>query len=320
VFALLVAVAVTPLAAQSRGPDVSPAAAASPASAASSASSASSASAASPALSQVACAGTAPHGAGASASASAGDSDRDGLSDACELAVAQAFAPELDIATGACNVIGTVSGPQLGGGYLFAAAPIPDGIRVAYMPAYFRDCGWHGFKCHLPGVDCTPHWGDSEFIAVDLIARNDTYELTGVFLSAHCFGRSGGDCKWYRGEDLAKFRWSGAHPIVWVANGRNANYASRGACDRGHWRLDTCSGGRARYRFPLTAARNVGSRSAPSTPRGCITSHFVDAMNTHTSKLAEECIWDGAANFRGWQTGVAGVTPYSKYLEVYAGM
>ncbi len=250
------------------------------------------------------------------------DGDRDGLSDRCELAMATRHAPLLNVSANGCNVVKREAAKRLGGGYLYAVARIQEGYRIAYMPAYFRDCGWHGLKCRLPWINCEAHWGDSEFIVVDIAPQPDHYSVVGIFLSAHCFGKSGSGCRWFRGKDLVPFQWNeqDVSPVVWVANGRNANYRSQRSCERGHWAVDTCSGERLRYRFPIRAESNVGSRSVPRSPRGCVPSQYVDDKNEHTSPGAVECLWDVSMPFGGWQKGVKGVTTYSRYLDVFAGM
>lgn len=255
------------------------------------------------------------------------DSDADGLSDPCELALARAFAPVLVTSSSACNVDAHAEPQRLGGGYLFVVRPTPAGALVAYLPAYFRDCGWRGPKCILPGLSCAPHEGDSEMIAVELSRNALAWRVEGVFLSAHCFGRSSSGCRWYRGADLGLFDWTGdgasAGPVVWVADGRNANYPSRHACDRGHRFVDTCAGSRLRYPFPVEADRNIRSRARPiesgGARPGCVPSGRVDPGNASTAPDALECFWDGDARFRGWQGTGDGVTPYERYLREVAG-
>lgn len=253
------------------------------------------------------------------------DTDGDGLTDACELALATAFAPTLVAAAGACNVLATADGPRIGGGYLFVVEPASTGARIGYLPAYYQDCGWSGIKCHLPGVDCAPHDGDSEFLVVDVRREEGGWLADGVFLSAHCFGRSTGNCRWYRGGELDAFEWAedGAGPVVWVANGRNANYPSRNACENGHTLIDTCTGERIRYRFPVHGDRNIGSRTQPrardGTPPGCVAAGDIDPTHAATDAGAVECFWDTRAQFRGWQAAADGVTPYEHYLRTIAG-
>jgi hypothetical protein len=248
------------------------------------------------------------------------DSDRDFISDACELALARAFAPTLDASADACNIIRGPDGVRLGGGYLFAVQPADDGARIAYLPAYFLDCGWSGIKCVLPVIDCRPHVGDSELILIDAASGSDGWTLRGIFLSAHCFGRTQRGCRWYRGAALRDFEWTAeGRAVVRVADGRNANYPSARACDEGHLGIDSCASPRVRYVFPTHIESNIGSRARPATPGGCISAQAVDSVARHTVPGAVECMWRADARFRGWQASGDGVTPYERYLREIAG-
>lgn len=244
------------------------------------------------------------------------DHDADGLSTSCETELARSFAPRLVVAPGGCNWDGAAA--RTGGGYFFGAQPSDSTVRVVYLPAYFRDCGWHGVKCWLPQVDCAPHDGDSEFIAIDLTPRGDgAWSVTGVFLSAHCFGRYDKACRWYRGAELKKIRFEGASPLIWVAEGRNANYASARDCDRGLHAIDTCDRNTAVYTFPILANRNIGSRAAPISGDGCVAGRLLETPLAAPGAI--ECFWKADQPFRGWQSGAEGVTPYFRYLTGIAG-
>lgn len=246
----------------------------------------------------------------------ASQGEEGGLSLRCQLEFASRFAPVLVVRAGGCNW--EARKEQLGGGYFFAVQRVDSVVRVAYLPAYFEDCGWYGIKCWIPGVDCTPHRGDSEFIVVELQeAPARAWRVTGVFLSAHCFGRSVSDCRWYRGKGLERFQWQDTSPIVWVSDGRNANYPSRRACDMGHHSLDTCDRNNVQYRYPVAENRNIGSRSRPARQGGCVSGSEVGSPVAEPEAL--ECFWDANAKFRGWKTGVAGVTGYFRYLVEIAG-
>src|SRR5262245_52775730 len=66
------------------------------------------------------------------------DSDADGLSDDCELALARAFAPELRVSMRGCNWDTSVQPARPGGEYYFAAQPLDNtSVRLAYLPAYY---------------------------------------------------------------------------------------------------------------------------------------------------------------------------------------
>lgn len=263
---------------------------------------------------------------------SAGDRDVDGLTDACELALARAFAPWLVIAEGGCNWDTSVTPARPGGEYYFAARPLDRAgamVRIAYLPAYYRDCGWRGLKCMLPFVECGPHNGDSEAIVLDVAfdERTARWSTTAVFLSAHCFSRTGADCLWYRGQDLERFEWRGgggarSAPRVWVAEGRNANYPSRSACDRGHGSLDTCDRNRLELLFPVSSTRqNLGSRTHPVAGHGCVTGQHAGWNSRLPTPDSVECFWSRDRRFHGWQasSGSEGATPYFRYLHEIAG-
>jgi hypothetical protein len=255
------------------------------------------------------------------------DLDEDRLDDACELALARAFAPALVVDPRDCLWMPDATTPRLGGGYLFAAEPVPGGVRIAYMPAYFRDCGWTGAPCLLRGPGCAAHEGDSEIVIVDVApAARDRWTTTGIFLSAHCFGRSDGRCRWYRGDALAAFTWVdgtvGGAPHVFVARGKHGGYPSRESCDGGHWGWDSCDGNDATFRFPVQSeTQNVGSRRRPfPTAGGCVTSAELALGAARTADGARECAWDGTRPFRGWQAARTGSSPssYARYLARFA--
>jgi hypothetical protein len=248
------------------------------------------------------------------------DLDLDGLADACELALAARFAPELVVSARACNW--DAQALRLTGGYLFAAVPTAGGVRLAYLPAYLHDCGWSGPKCLLRWRGgCDPHVADSELIVVDLApdAGPVGWRAERVFLSAHCFGGSDGDCRWV---DASELEWVPEAPRIWVAEGKNANYPSRAACDSGHWHFDTCDRNDRSYKFPvLSAIQNMGSAMVP------FPEHIDDPACVDATELpllpdlpGRECFWSDAV-FRGWAGQTAqGSTGYALYLEDVAEM
>jgi hypothetical protein len=254
------------------------------------------------------------------------DRDRDGLSDTCELRLARAFAPELVTSPVACDRTAGDPTAALEGGWLHAVGPTPrpERVRLAYLPAYARDCGWSGPKCVLPGSGCEGHAGDSELVALEVRSDGPRWHAVGVFLSAHCFDDNA--CRWRTGEDLGAFRWVGGAPVVFVAEGSHAGYPGRTACDRGHGFFDTCDRNRARFRFPVAASRNVGSRDVPAGgPGGCIgppasilrSDTASDGRGVPGGADPVECIWAPDRPFRGWQRDDEGSppTPYGIYLR-----
>lgn len=247
------------------------------------------------------------------------DADGDGLTDACEFGLLERFAPALVASPQACNW--DADAGRLRGGYLVGARPIRGGVRLAYLPAYLEDCGWSGAKCLLrPRGGCGPHAGDSEAIFIDVAGDvgTDAWEPERVFLSAHCFGRSGGRCRWF---DARELQWVGNAAVVWVAEGKNANYASQDLCDSGHWHFDTCDRNDRAFRFPVTSLlQDIGSARHPF-PHGTDDASCADARSLAFPPDIEgtECIWT-SARFGGWSGSRGeGATGYRRYLEEVGG-
>jgi len=259
------------------------------------------------------------------------DADLDGVRDDCEHGIARAFAPVLVADAGEC---GWEEGPQegrLGGGYLYAVQAHPSGgVRIVYMPAYHRDCGWRLPVCRLTPWLCREHAGDSEAVVLDVAfdGRTGLWATERIFLSAHCHGRSDGRCRWYEGRELERFSWAdevprGA-PVVWVAHGKHAGYPTAAECDSGYWGYDGCRRNRDAYRFPVASVRqNAGSRARPF-PHGsgadCVGADEAGWGGESAVEGAWECFWDPEARFRGWQGDhVPGATGYERYLREVAG-
>lgn len=257
--------------------------------------------------------------AGATCPAEGPDSDGDRLTDSCELDLLKRFAPALVASPSACNW--DAEAGRLGGGYLVGAEPVPGGVRLAYLPAYFEDCGWSGAKClvRLRG-GCDPHAGDSEAVFIDVAwdAAHERWMPSRVFLSAHCFGGSDGRCRWFEPGEL---KWFGSTVVIWVAEGKNGNYPSRASCDSGHWGFDTCDRNDRTFRFPVQSPRqDIGSAAHPfphlAGGSGCVDGREVAGSSGRDGR---ECPWSDAT-FRGWVGGEArGATGYRRYLRQIAG-
>ena len=256
------------------------------------------------------------------------DEDRDGISDLCETTLARAFAPELLIDPKDCS--STSDTTRLAGGYFYIVHPVDAAraiVRIAYLPAYYADCGWRGAQRVLRLGRSNPHAGDSELIVVE-VRRDDAarWQTVGVFLSAHCFGRSDGRCRWYRGAELNGFRWVDGHtggaPQIWVARDKHANYPSRALCESGHWRQERCARQPARYRFPVELPeQNVGSRDRPGFDAdGCVRAEQLPLRMTGAMPGTRECLWSLDMPFRGWQRGPRSATPYGAVLRRLAGL
>ncbi len=167
------------------------------------------------------------------------DPDGDTMDNRCEDALAAAFAPGLR-AAGDCNYDPGVG--RQGGEYYYGvqpywyrsseSAPLEPRARLAYLPAYYWDCG-------SPTGGGQPfgdgHDGDSEFFIVD-VQFNDTtrhWVTQQIFLSAHCGTPTSQRCMWYPDPTTTTvtptgtaqpFSWvdgkvRGA-PVIWVAEGK----------------------------------------------------------------------------------------------------
>jgi hypothetical protein len=109
-----------------------------------------------------------------------------------------------------------------------------------------------------------------------------------------------------------------AAPVIWVAEGRQANYPTRQACDRGIHAIDTCDRNSLPLRYPIISnLQNVGSMSMPAHQHGCVSGGAIWNSRRENTEVTE-CFWDRATPFAGWQNG-SGVTPYHKYLVEVAG-
>lgn len=258
------------------------------------------------------------------------DADGDGVEDECEYTVAAAFAPLMMADSAECNWDRSVRPARLGGEYLYAVEPgRPGTLRIAYLPAYYRDCGWRLSVCTLTQDICAGHVGDSELIVVDILFAPATgrWITEAVFLSAHCHGASDGNCRWYSGTQLRQFRWADNQPrgapVVWIARGKHANYPSRVECEAGYWWFDGCEDNRTSYRYPIVTIRqNIGSRARPfrTTGSDCIGPNWVRWGSAAAQPETRECPWSDSTPFNGWQTERCNpaTTGYSRYLREVA--
>lgn len=262
------------------------------------------------------------------------DLDQDGVDDSCERATAAAFAPVLIFASHDCSWDQGLS--RMGGEYYYAAASTVIGphpplyvwpttqrvLRVAYLMAYYFDCGTTTSNEFVPS---TGHYGDSEFLILD--AAYDTtshhWVMVEVFTSAHygdgfLFDRS----HWRAPMDIQY--WLDNRPLsapyIWVARGKHGNYPSEEECVT---LLESCQLD-SPQRFPVVyVQQNVGSREHPF--RDC---DYAFSGSSMTNSGIQECMWSshhfGATEpplsaFGGWQAiplppfGGAS-TPYGQIL------
>jgi hypothetical protein len=235
----------------------------------------------------------------------------------------------------------------MGGEYYYAVESkvyldIPRGLkrvlRVAYLMAYYWDCGaassyeWHEWFDN-------PHSGDSEFIIVDVAydTVSHHWETFNVFLSAHCGSPwippwEDHHCRWHAPSDFAYWvnqRVLGA-PYVWASRAKHANYPTENSCDEaitvGGAELEDCEYDTPQ-RFPVVyVQQNIGSRSAPFVD--CAAPFSASAMPDVGSY---ECMWSFSleggpplGRFNGWQSETVGggglpPAPYGRILQDYGG-
>ncbi len=260
------------------------------------------------------------------------DPDGDSVDNACENALGQAFAPLLFTKVD-CNW--DVGFGRQGGEYFFvvqrAVDPFkqPADIRIAYLPAYYWDCGaqhdflsWCIFGDIFAPGSCDAHTGDSEFILVDVSYDpvSAHWVTDRVFLSAHCGASGDGDCRWWNRTSLSWVdgKRYGA-PQVWVSEVKHANFYSQSKCDSGGaMNMDTCEFNDTWQRFPIVfTQQNIGSRTLPL--RDCDPPFW---GSTETDPTATECMWRTfhVSRFDGWQGYSSGpaASLYGNLLRTYA--
>ncbi|HYJ79341.1 MAG TPA: hypothetical protein VEW03_07060 [Longimicrobiaceae bacterium] len=211
------------------------------------------------------------------------DQDLDWLHDSCELELARAFAPSWKMS----RKDDCLDGEPYWAAKYFATS---EHVRIAYMPAYYRDCG--------PTFLDFNHDGDSEFVMVQVRydASVQHWVFDGMFISAH-YGTANDHSQWVY-PSQAQFTWrAGTHPTVWVSIDKHGNYRSKEYCNS--WDLLTVVGIHDQcdwswldpLRFPVDPSHNVGSSHV----------HLRDAVTAEkifSSRV--EHIWTGT-QFRGWQ-------------------
>jgi hypothetical protein len=279
--------------------------------------------------------------------AGAWDPDNDGMANDCENVLAQAFAPGLWFMRD-CNWDNRFA--RMGGEYYFAVQRAPgqeyDAARIAYLPAYYLDCGTPHDAISLCGASqltpltdgaCAGHTGDSELIMLDISFDWNTrhWVADSVFLSAHCafgpvgYGVGGGKvngCNWFDWNQFEFVDIARGAPVIWVAEGKHANYRSQSLCNSGAVaQQDTCDANTAFHRYPTgNGQQNIGSRASPL--RDCAAPLTGSAYGSPQVNPIE-CMWTPTSLFRGWwgdwlpgSLEVTGAKPYSTVLQRLAGL
>jgi hypothetical protein len=218
------------------------------------------------------------------------DADGDGVSDTCELQMAEAFMPTLWISQGEKGV---------GRRPYFAVRTVnsaPRTLRIFYLAAYYED---HGIPS-LGLFNVFAHDGDSEFQVLD-VHYEDTgrWLLDSAFLSAH-LDTACDSSNTYSWAQLEYTGVSRGAPRFYVAANKHGAYNSKATCDKGCFYTDSCSQGRQEALDPVNrlAGRNIGSLGTP-------------LINAVTFNNQTERLWDDVA-FKGWddQASRRDSTPY----------
>lgn len=235
------------------------------------------------------------------------DHDQDGLSSRCENDLAAAFAPYMR----------HHSGDNVDRQGYWAARPIMNGqqVQIIYMFGYYVDEGVQGNNDYLACKavtfwevlgECDGHSGDSEWVVLNVYYNGATeHWLLDKAVLSHHLGKitaSRGVKEYPTG--FAYSRRLGADPIIWVAQGKHANYPSQSACDAGNgggylvdllFSFDTCGGNNLFFRASTGGPRNIGSNGTRLL--NCVASQ--DPF--HQDPVRDpECFWT-AQYFFGWQ-------------------
>ncbi len=232
------------------------------------------------------------------------DADSDWLDDHCELELAKGFAPRWSM--GIQEKCGDGE-PAWAAKYF----PASGAVRLAFMPAYYDDCGVPAFG--FGGG----HHGDSELAMVEVGFNPGTqhWEFRQMWLSAHydTAGQGAGDrSQWVNPADASFTRRYLGHPYIAVSANKHAMYKSDSKCNNtfagenneGDW---CYSSQYTPFRFHIDPARNAGSRHRDLM--GC-----VGSIKRFAGNGRAECFYT-RQTFAGWNAGTAGQTPYSAILK-----
>jgi hypothetical protein len=213
------------------------------------------------------------------------DVDQDGIDDACEEKLAQAFRPFLQMSL-------TDFDPSRES-YFVVRKSTTNSVDIMYL------LGYHNDKDHV---------GDSEFIVLRVTdVGRATWQLTEATLSAH-WNTPVDRTRTVGYQLLAYPEHYGQRPLIWVAESKHANYHSQSECNGSVFWVDDCSRLSSRQEVVFPAGSNLGYSSHQML--NCMQSRY------WPSYPGTECFWTDTT-FRGWYAGVPGVTPYRDLLWNY---
>lgn len=190
------------------------------------------------------------------------DADHDGVQDQCEYEIAHSFRPQMRFMSNDCN---TGREPYWAANYL-PSSPV-DGsgpvIQVFYAIGYHYDCGCPGMN-NFP--ECSPHYGDSEFIVMEMRPEGSDphlWLLQYATLSAHYGTQLNSTGTYWRGDLQYDNAPLYTMPVVWVAEGKHGNYRSQSVCDAGAAYTDNCDNPLQQVWLDASTDENLGSSSFP---------------------------------------------------------
>lgn len=192
-----------------------------------------------------------------------------------------------------------------GGEPYWAAKRFPNAmVRIAYMPAYYEDCGYD------TRIKDSAHTGDSEFVMVEVAFNSTTQHwiFNRMWLSAHyeatLWGTDQDYSEWVGVPYTSFHNRSLAFPDIWVAEDKHANYRSIAVCEQtGAWEYSDNCGSLYKVRYPVYEDRNAGSRYKDLLG-GCVLS-TEKTSSTRTEGFYTEC----QSAFRGWNERNYGKEP-----------
>lgn len=125
-----------------------------------------------------------------------------------------------------------------------------------------------------------------------------------VTLSAHWQAESYDGADTYAASDLDYAPT--ANPLVWVANGKHANYRSQAVCDAGAFYYDTCDHPGARLPLEVLLSANLGESNH----------NILNGVGSRIGAAGFEWYWDVTKPFLGWFPRSQGgdTTPYAQSL------
>lgn len=228
------------------------------------------------------------------------DLDYDGISEFCEVRLAEAFAPRM-IYTENDDISGE---PR----YAVRKGDTGDEVVIMYMPSMYYDTGWSRWLCGtlpLPSAWCGPHFGDSETAVIIVDYNPSTYHW---FLKSALFSQHD-SYVFYDALDLDYAFESLGRPDIWVSYSKHALYNSFAECQSGGtFGSDSCYTPTANFILRAYPVDNVGSSS----------NNFIDCTYSYNPVFNpggdQECYWTytgPTGTFGGWQGGATPQAPES---------